>query len=81
MRSSCVINAVGWCSSVLRGDRVLKYWCRSSYWPSVAILLRITGVFLAHIFDLVVFLDKFKMAAIGEKTLVSHITNYTCMLL
>jgi hypothetical protein len=57
MTSSYVINDVSWCSSVVRGDRLLKYWCRSSCWPSVSNLLLITGVFVIDIFDAVVFLD------------------------
>jgi succinate dehydrogenase/fumarate reductase cytochrome b subunit len=52
-----LINVVVWCSLVLRDDSVLKYWWRSSCWPSVVILLRITGVFLIHLFYAVVFLD------------------------
>jgi hypothetical protein len=55
---SYATSAVGRCSSVLQGGRVLKYWWSSFY----SILLRIAGVFVVHLFDAVVYFDTFKIA-------------------
>jgi hypothetical protein len=66
MRSSNVVSAVSWRSSVLRGDRVLTYWWSSFYWLPVAILLRVT-MFVIHLFNVVVFWINLKFPAIGER--------------